>query len=279
MILGALGGPDTFGGQAARILLSKYPEFTDVVYLANSDEAFGVGGSWHSDASCVPEQTSKTGFHVSTQRKLVAAEGKLFVLGEISHVYHCCLWVRPGTDPSRIRRVLGHTGSINQSRDWICAHFPRAAIEIVDTHSVGAAMTVAEGDGTLAAVCTAEIGHSLGLHQVAADIDGGSTGHYWAISALRNFAPHPTRLVVAGHAARGGSVSEILCGLRSAGFGVRTIWTEHAGTGMFAQDVVAALVGSGRLADVQAVLDKYPADFWLAGAFVSREPADVAATE
>jgi prephenate dehydratase len=277
MILGALGGPDTFGGQAARMMLSRYPEFSDIVYLANSDEAFGAGGSWHSDASCVPEQTSKTGFHVSTQRKLVAAQGKLFVLGEITHVYHCGLYVKPGTDLSAIRRVLGHTGSINQSRDWIATSFPKAAIEIVDTHSVGAATAVAEGDGSLAAVCTPELGSTLGLQQVAADIDGGSSGHYWAVSPLRNFTTHPTRLVVAGQGTGDGSVSEMLCALASAGFSVRTIWTEHTGTRMFAQNVVAALNGSGQLADAEAVLDKYSAGFWLAGAFVSREQAGNAA--
>jgi hypothetical protein len=84
--------------------------------------------------------------------------------------------------------------------------------------------------------------------------------------------------VVAGQADGDGSVSEVLCSLRSAGFGVRTIWTEQAGTRMFAQQVVAALTGSGLLADVEAALDKYSADFWLAGAFVSRDQADVAAT-
>jgi len=277
MILGALGGPDTFGGQAARMMLSRYPEFSGIVYLANSDEAFGAGGSWRSDASCVPEQTSKTGFHVSTQRKLVAAQGKLFVLGEITHVYHCGLYVRPGTDPGSIRRVLGHTGSVNQSRDWVAANVPQAAIEIVDTHSVGAATAVAEGDGSLAAVCTPELGATLGLQQVAADIDGGSSGHYWAVSPLRDFAPHPTRLVVAGHAAGDGSVSEMLCSLASAGFYARTIWTEHTGARMFAQKVVAALNGTGRLADAEAALDKYAPDFWLAGAFVSREQSDDAA--
>ena len=54
--------------------------------------------------------------------------------------------------------------------------------------------------------------------------------------------------------------------------------TELAGTGTFVLDAVPELVGGVSLAGRQAVLDKYPADFWLAGAFVGREPADASAT-
>jgi prephenate dehydratase len=275
LVLAALGGPHTFGGQAAAIMLSRYPEFSEITYVGSADEVLPPDGtSWHADAGCVPEQTSKTGFHVATQRTLAANAGKMFVLAEVSHAYHCGLYVKPGTGTGAIRRVIGHTGSLNQSRDWLAAHLPQAAIEVVHTHSVGAATTVAEGDGTLAAVCTPEIAIRLGLHLVAADIDGGSTGHYWALSPYRRFAASPTRVVVAGRTTGDGALSDTLCELRSAGFLVRTIWTEKSGGQMFAQQVVATLAGGGRLADVEAAVSEGSGDLWLTGAFVSREQGE-----
>jgi prephenate dehydratase len=275
MILGALGGPHTFGGQAAAIMLSQYPEFSEITYVGSADEVLPPDGmSWHADAGIAPEQTSKTGFHVATQRTLAANAGKMFVLAEVSHAYHCGLYVKPGTGTGAIRQVLGHTGSINQSRDWLAAHLPRAAVEVVHTHSVGAATTVAEGDGTLAAVCTPEIASRLGLHLVAADIDGGSSGHYWALSPHRRFAASPTRVVVTGRTTGDGALSDVLCELRSAGFRVRTIWAEKSGDQMFAQQVVVTLVGGGRLGDVEAAVREGSGELWLAGAFVSKGQGD-----
>ena len=73
MILGALGGPHTFGGQAAAIMLSQYPEFSEITYVGSADEVLPPDGtSWHADAGIAPEQTSKTGFHVATLRTLTA---------------------------------------------------------------------------------------------------------------------------------------------------------------------------------------------------------------
>ena len=272
LVLGALGGPHTFGGQAAAIMLSLYPEFSEVAYAGVADEVLPPDGmSWRADAGCVPEQTSRTGFHVMTQRTLAANAGKMFVLAEVTHAYHCGLYVKPGTDPGAARLVLGHTGSINQSRDWLAANLPQAAIEVVHTHSVAAAATVAEGDGTLAAVCTPQIAAQLGLEVVAQDIDGGSSGHYWALSPHRRLAASPTRVVVAGETTGNGALSDILCRLRSAGYHVRTVWTEKSGDQMFAQRVVVTLAGTGRLADVEAAVSESNGGLRLAGAFVSRE--------
>lgn len=274
MVLGALGDPNTFGGQAANLMLAAYPEFSEIVYLPTSEVAFGACGNWQSDASCVPEQTSRTGFHVPTQRKMVAARGRLKVVAEISHQYHCGLFVKPGSKLSQIRRVLGHTGSINQSRGWITEHVPGAEIEIVATHSMGAARAVVASDGSLACVCTPELGQGLGLEQLATDIDGGSVGHYWAVSPHERFAERPTRLVVPGETSGGSMLSDLLAGLSSAGFHARTVWTEHTGTALFTQQVVVALSGEGALDDVRKALDATEGSFWLAGAFVSREEAE-----
>jgi prephenate dehydratase len=267
--LGALGGPDTFGGQAAAEIVARYPEFSEVVYLENSQEAFGETGSWRTSASCVPEQTSKTGFHVTTQRRVAVPPGKLFVLAEMGHAYRCSLLVKPGSDIGGIRRVLGHTGSINQSRTWLAENVPTASVEVVTTHSMGAGVAVADGDGSVAAVGTPELADRLGLEQAATQIDGGSVGHYWAVSPHALFASEPTRLVVAGRSTGDGSLSRVVASLQALGFYLRTIWTEAAGDRLFHYQVVAVFVGSGELAAVETALRRSAGDLWIAGAFVS----------
>ena len=60
--LGALGGPNTFGGQAAQRLRELYPEFSEIVYFPTAEESMDWGGV-AADAACAPEQMRWTGFH------------------------------------------------------------------------------------------------------------------------------------------------------------------------------------------------------------------------
>ena len=49
--LGALGGPNTFGGQAAERLRELYPEFTEIVFFPTSEQSMDWGGV-AADAAC-----------------------------------------------------------------------------------------------------------------------------------------------------------------------------------------------------------------------------------
>jgi prephenate dehydratase len=268
--LGALGGPATFGGQAAALMLSAYPEFGQVVYVTRAADAFGGPGPAPADARCVPVQSSRVGFFDFSYRELLHALPERYVLAEVSHAYHCALLGKTGTALESIRLVRGHTGSIMQSRTWLERRLPHAVISVTDTNSAGAAQEVRDGDGSVASVGTIEAAADLGLGVLAADIDEGSIGHYWALSLQPRFADRPTRLVVAADSGQRGVLSRVLSGLLQAGFAATSVWTEPAGTRDFDYHWVASLAGAGRLTEVRAALGG-ERGVRLAGAFVRRD--------
>jgi prephenate dehydratase len=247
--IAALGGPHTFGGQAARLLVERHPQLGDLVYLGTSAELFADDGIWRASTVCVPAHSSRTGVHLSTHRRL-ATRTDLFVNAEAQHRYRCALLGRPGTPLSSIKRVLGHTGSVNQSRAWLSATIPEAEVTIVDSHSLGAARAVAAGAGTDAAVGSEELAREVGLDILARDIDGGSVGLYWALSPVATMSAKPERLVVVGRTVTDTALSELVASLLEAGFVAAGLFCEPVGDELFHADVVAYLRGAGKLDDV-----------------------------
>lgn len=272
LLLGSLGGPETFGGQAALRAQTCYPEFATTRYFDTAEEALGEQGPWQVDATCVPEQMSLMGFLLPTQRRLLAARERMFVLGNVTHPYHCTLLAAPGSQLTDVATVLGHTGSITQSRPWLEEHLPDAAIEIVHTNTLEAGQRAVSGDGSVAVVGTPPLGERLGLVALAHDIDGGSVGHYWLMGPEPRFDASPTWLVVAGTLDDRNDAGVVLAGLSADGFALRSLWTEPIGDRLFHASFVATLVGGGELVAVRERLALEP-DLWLAGAFVSREPS------
>ncbi len=268
--LSALGGPHTFGGQAAARIRELYPEFAEVVYYPTSETAQAAVDRGELDATCGPEQMALTGFHVGMQSRVAPPGAERYIAAEASHAYHCSLLVKPGTRLDQIRRVLGHTGSVTQSRHWIERHLGAAEIVIVDTSSAGAARAVLEGDGTLAAVGTPEAARELGLEELAKEIDGGSVGNYWAISRRPLFSETPTRLVVVGRFGADGRLSDLIGALAGTGFRLHTVASLPSGRALFEYDYVLRLGGSGALHDVQEALSGFRSAR-LAGAFEARE--------
>ena len=107
----ALGGPNTFGGDAARSLREQYPEFVSTIYFPTEKEAadFAKNGA---DAFCAPQQMARTGAHPGIQGYVARPNSKLYIIAEVSHTYHCALLVKPGSKLAQIKLILGHTGSI-----------------------------------------------------------------------------------------------------------------------------------------------------------------------
>jgi prephenate dehydratase len=262
--LGALGGPHTFGGQAALAMVADRPELGEVVYLPSSPVLFADDGPWAVDAACVPAHTSRGGAHLSTHRRL-CARSELHVVAEIEHAYHCCLLVRPGSDPAGVREVLGHTGSLNQSRDWLGEHLPDAVPRVVNSHSMGAALTVAGSDGTVAAIGTEPLAAEVGLDVAARDIDGGAVGLYWALAPEPLPVARAQRVVAVGETDSVGSLGQALSALADSGFAAAAVYSEAVGDALLHQHVVVFGVGDGDPDRLAERLDG--AGFRLAGAY------------
>lgn len=264
--LGSLGGSHTFGDQAAKNMLKERPEFGEIVYFPTVEELYESVLKGTVAAACPPEQGSKAGF-LPNQQTLIGTPGsKMYVIAETTHEYHCCLLGKPGARMEDVRHVIGHTGSVTQSRPWIREHLPKATIEIIHTNSRVAAKAVLEGDGTLASVGTPEMGRDFGLTEFARDIDGNSVGNYWAVSRDRVFSDRPTRLVVAGRFGDDGKLSGLIGALAAAGYTVATISSMATGRALFEYDYVLRFRGTGTLAAVEAAIAPYTTAR-LAGAF------------
>jgi len=271
--LASLGGAQTFGDQASRMLMERYPEFTEIVYFKTVEEIFDAVEDGRVAAAVAPEQMTNTGFHPRQQALLVAPGSRLHVAAETTHEYHCSLLGKPGASISQIRRVIGHTGSVTQSRRWLEKHLPRAEIEIVHTNSREAARTVLESDGTIASVATSGMADQFGLVQLAKDIDGGSVGSYWAMSREPLFSEAPTRLVVTGRfgdeGETRGQLSALVCKLANKGYVVQTISSQGSGEALYEFDYVLRFRGTGTLEEVRAALAPFRSAR-LAGAFEAR---------
>lgn len=263
--LGALGGPNTFGGEAAQRFLERYPIFGEIVYMATAKELleFRPGAA---DAACAPQQMSKTGPHTEDQLYIARHGSKLYVIGEVLHEYHSSLLVKPGTKITAVRRVLGHTGSVTQSRDWVAAHVPQAEIIIVDTSSHVAAEAVVAGDGSTASIGTPAIAGQFGLQQLHQDIDGHSIGAYWAISPHAIFSDRPSRLVVAGRFGPGDRLTDLIGALAPSGFALDTVFSWPSGQRLYEYDYTLRFGGSGALSNVQRAIAPF-SNARLAGAF------------
>ena len=269
MKLGALGGPNTFGGDAALQIRELYPEFTEAVFFPTVDEAFTFSDG-AADAVVAPQQMARTGCHPGIQGLVAPPGSKLYVIAEAIHAYHCSLLVKPGTRLEQITRVVGHTGSLSQSQDWLKKNLAKAEIVNLHTSTLGAAQAVKEGDGSTASVGTPGMGAQFGLKELAKDIDGGSVGSYWVISPEPMFSDSPTRLVVAGRFQGDGALGELIVSFSQQGFALQTIYGQASGETLFEYDYVVRLSGVGSLAAVQSVLERFT-NARLVGAFEYRE--------
>lgn len=270
LTLGALQGPNTFGGDAARKFIALYPElFKDIVYYDTSEDAMSfTDGRAHAIGP--PQQMSRTGFHPGMQAYLADPNSKLYIIAEITHAYHCSLLVKPGTKVAQIKKVLGHTGSVTQCRHWLEEHVPGAEIIIVTTSSMDAAKTAKNSDGSIASIGTHGMALEFGLEELHKDVDGGAIGSYWAIGPKPVFVDHPQRVVVAGRFDDSGKLTDLICGLAGVGFRLETVFDLATGRKLFEYDYVLRFRGSGTLDAVKAAVGGVPGAR-LAGAFTVKD--------
>jgi len=273
LTLGALGGPHTFNAKAAQRLMRHYPQFGEIVYFPTSEAVMQAALRGDVTAACGQEQTSRDGFHVGMHARIAAPGSRLHAVAEIAQAYHCSLLGKPGARLEKVRRILGHTGSIAHSRAWLERNLPGAAIETVDTNSMGAARAVLDGDGSVASVGSPDLAKELGLAEMSRDIDDGSVVNYWAVSLEPLFDPMPDRLAVAGRFRGEPEMSGLVCGLRDTGFDLHAIFPRATGAALHEYDYVFRFRGGGRLDTVQSVLSGF-ASVRLAGAWRSSGAPD-----
>lgn len=277
LTLGALGGPHTFNAQAAKQLTRHHPQFGEIRYYPTSEAVLQAALRGEVTAACGQEQTSKDGFHAGMQAHISAPGSLLYAVAEITQAYHCSLLGKPGSRLERVRRILGHSGSVAHSRSWLERNLPGAAIAIVETNSIGAARAVLESDGSVVSVGSRALAKELGLAEIARDIDDGSMVNYWAVSLKPLFDPKPERLAIAARFRGEGEMSRMVCALRDNGFDLHAVFPRASGAALYEYDYVFRFWGGGTLNRVQSVLSRCPsvrlAGAWRSGSAPDREPS------
>lgn len=267
--LGALGGPNTFGGDAASHMLKLYPEYdSEVLYFHTAEEGLSFNGG--NDAMCAPQQMMRTGFHQMLNRQITSPDSKMYIISEALHVYHCSLLLKPGATLAGVKEVRGHTGSVTQCRQWLEKNLPQAKITIVHTSSHEAAREALQSDGSIASIGTPGMAKQFGLEQAAKEIDGGSCANYWAFSNRPLFVEQPNRLVIAGRFHEDGVVGRIIGALAALGYDLRSVFTDPSGQRLYEYDYLLWFGGKGQLSAVQHALKAFPAAR-LAGAYEARD--------
>jgi prephenate dehydratase len=266
-VVGTLGGHGTFASQATEHLCARYPEWGEVRYAPTVDDLWIALDAGRVDLLVQTAETDQHGF-TAVHGRLAAPGATVYVIAEAVVPYACSLLVKPGTRLPDVRRVLGH-GSIQQCRTYLDEHLPHAEIVVHAQNSLAAASEVAAGDGTLAVVGTRITAERHGLVELATNIDGGSVANFWALAARPYFSDTPTRLVIAGRSTGHGELGDVISGLASRGYRLRTVFSQSSGQHLFEYDCVLVLAGAGERRAVEAALGFLPA-FRLAGAFEAR---------
>ena len=267
LVVGALGGPGTFASQAAEHLRARYPEWGEICYAPTGDELWTALAEGRLDVLVQTAETDRNGFN-AVHARLAAPGAPYYVIAEAVVPYACALLGRPGTRLGDVRRVLGH-GSIQQCRQYLAEHLPRAEIVVHGENSMAAAREVAEGDGTLAVVGTRITAELNGLVVLAADVDGGSMANFWALATRPCYSDLPTRVVVAGRLGGQGELGDVIGRLTDNGYRLRTVYSRPGGQRLFEYDYVLAFSGAGERGAVEQALAAFPT-LRLAGAFAAR---------
>jgi prephenate dehydratase len=252
--LGTLGGVGTFAGQATEALQARYPEFAgDVAYFSSVDATWDALATGAVSSIVLGVETQRTGVSADLPSRLAPADSGLYVLAEVVVPYSCRLMVKAGTKMTDIRKVLGH-GSLHQCGRYLDEHLPGIPRFVHPDNSMVAAREVAEGDGTLAVVGTVTTGRLTGLVELARDVDEGARSTWWLISSVPRFSDAPERIVLGGRLGESEHLDEAVCGLRQAGWRLRSPYVASTRQALFEYDVVSVFTGSGSLDGVRNAL-------------------------
>src|SRR5260221_4008612 len=148
----------------------------------------------------LPFENSIGGIVGETHRLLLPPEDPGWqVIADVTISISNNLFVKPGTRPSDLRKIISHPEALRESANWLKVNFPQLPQEGVSS-TAAAAEAVAKGDGTIAAIASAAAANVYQLKVLFPDIQddqGNATTFLVAQAAGRDFLEqHPTRLIV-----------------------------------------------------------------------------------
>ena len=152
-----LGPPGTFCEQALR---TQDVAGAELVPAASTTAALDALRAGEVDAACVPLESSVEGAVPATMDGLVELPA-LVVVAEILLPVRFAVLVRPGTTAVDVATVASHPHGEAQTRRWLAAHLPHAAVSTTPS-TAAAAADVATGRVD-AAVCAAVAAPHYGL--------------------------------------------------------------------------------------------------------------------
>jgi prephenate dehydratase len=250
--VGAVGGLESFAGQAAESLRGLYPNLGKPTYFANGEKLFAALADGTVDA--IVGASANVGGYTILDRMLGAPRSAFYVIAECQLPFACALLSKRGARLTDIRMVQGGPASLAQARSFLSENLPGVEIATY-SEPITAAQTVAQGDGTVAIVGTLVLAERYGLDVLAANIDKGAiNGNWWALSSRQVFDPTPDRLFVTGRLRRGGELAGALAALSAAGYSLDTVSTMASGRELLEFDYVMRFFGQGALADAQAAV-------------------------
>lgn len=222
--VGTLGSELTFAGQATRALREQMTAPSELSYFPTMDGVAEAILEGTIDIGVLTSETSNTAC-TDTFARILDGE-PLFVVDEVIVPYRCALLGQPGSSISELRHVGGH-GSIRQCQAFIRSNLAHADVRMHRENSVVAAREVLDGDGTTAVIGTLAVAASLGLEVLAADIDNGSSGGWWALTSVPRYAPDSDVIALRAH--RQGELEVLLKRCFTAGLAIRTVTNAPSG--------------------------------------------------
>lgn len=254
-----LGGPTTFAGQAMGQMRRLEPLFGHPRYLPSMDELWQELLADEVDVIVLGADSTGAGPGESARRVLRAAP-EVYVIRELVLPYHCSLLAKPGTRLTDIRTVVGH-GSVRQCRGYLTRSLPNANVRILhDLSSFAAAQQVAESDGTSAVISSPAAGRRFGLIEIAADIDDGAVGLWWAIARRPRPCASPQRRLLAGRLRAGGQLGSIIQSLQKLGYRLDTSYSTPSSAELFTYDYLLAFIGPAMpIGELRSHLAAFPA--------------------
>ncbi|CAN5711485.1 prephenate dehydratase [soil metagenome] len=159
-------GPDgTFTSEAARLAAAEgqrcpLPTISDVFAAVREGDA---------DLGVVPVENSIEGSVNLTLDELAFGPPGVRIRGEVTVAIVMNLLAKPGVELHQITAVRSQPHALAQCRQWLAAHLPGVAQQAA-TSTAEAALQVAEGDGTVAALGPAPAAQRFGLEVLAAGV-------------------------------------------------------------------------------------------------------------
>lgn len=222
-MLGYFGPAGTFTHQALLTLGDQ-----EAIAYSTVAQALDAVRTGEVTAAMVPIENSVEG-GVSATLDILAAGTQLMITQEVLLPVQFNLYARPGTALSDVQRVLTHPHSAAQTRGWMLANLPEAAITEGGSNAA-AAQEVSDPDSKYdAAICGEIAGRMYGLEPVAHRIaDNADAVTRFVLVSLPTEPPTPTgadktTLVAYMHADHSGALLEILEQFASRGVNLTRI--------------------------------------------------------